>query len=626
MSHHHWLKGRTVVYNPVPKTSSVPMRKRFSIGRILWTALKRTCMVIGAVFLFSALIGVLSALQSGKESVPQIPKQVILGLHLEGAVPEESGTSEYMELLGLGDRGLTFYAMLDALEQGANDPRVKALVFRVSDAGYNITQLQELREAVMHFRTLGKKAYIYSESYGGSGYGLGLYYLASAFDEIWMQPVGVVAVGGINSEKPFFKDVMEKYGVEAQFFQRKEYKNAMEHLTSSKMSAASREETQGVIDTLSGQLVGPIKADRSKVSKSFDALLDLGMHTDRAALESGLIDRMDYEDVLDAHLKEVYLSSKIMSLDNYSKALAHEKFDADLLGGKKTSVAVVHVDGMIVSGSSGGRSPYGLEEQLVGADDIADAIIRAARDKKIKAIVVRVNSPGGVPSASETIARAIAWAQESKKKPVYVSMGSMAASGGYWISAGATKIYAMDATLTGSIGVVGGKINLQGLWNKYDVHWESVSYGKNSGMMSMNTPFSASEQKQFELTLDNVYDHFIDRVATGRKMTKEQAEAVAKGHVWTGQEAKEKGLVDEIGGLNDVLDQIALDHGLASRAQLRVIHSPSEDDPFEMLFSLLGVSSDLSLPQKVGAALSTVRVIHSSPRLVLDPSLPDLRG
>ncbi|HPQ50873.1 MAG TPA: S49 family peptidase, partial [Alphaproteobacteria bacterium] len=453
MSDNSWLKGRTVVYNPVPKAPPKP--RRFHIGRILWTALKRTCIVIGAVVLFSAVIGVWSAVRSGHKNVPAMPDQMVLTLTLSGHIPEESGMSQYMALLNFRDEELTFNALVDAIERAAVDPHVKALAFKVSSAGYDISQLQEIRQAVLNFKATGKKTYIYSESYGGSGYGLGLYYLASAFDEIWMQPVGVVSVGGVSAEMPFFKDVMEKYGVEAQFFQRKEYKNAMEHLTSSKMSEASREETQGLIDNLATQLIAPIKADRQKIAQNFDGLLNLGMLTDDVALKSGLIDRMDYEDALIDFLDKAYPNTDLFPMDLYASAKTRDHLDKNLLGGKKVSVAVIHVDGMIVSGSSG-RSAYGLESSMAGADDIAGAIKTAARDKKIKAIILRVNSPGGSPSASETIARAVHWAKVTKKKPVYVSMGAVAASGGYWISTEATKIYAMDSTLTGSIGVVGG--------------------------------------------------------------------------------------------------------------------------------------------------------------------------
>ncbi len=622
MSDFSWLKGRTVVYNPVPKPPVQP--KRFHIGRILWTAIKRTCMVIGAVVLISAIIGVWSAMHAGKKAVPVLPDKMILTLNLDGRVPEESGMSQYLALLNIREEPLTFNVLIDSIERAAKDSHVKALALHVASAGYDISQLQEIRKSILNFKKSGKKTYIYSESYGGTGYGLGLYYLASAFDEIWMQPVGVVAIGGISAEMPFFKDVMEKYGVEAQFFQRKEYKNAMEHLTSSKMSAASREETQGLIDNLATQLIGPIKAERKQVSKTFDSLLNIGMLTDAEALKSGLIDKMDYEDSLFAELDQAYQDADTISMDMYARAAQRDGFEKGLLGNKKASVAVIHVEGMIASGSGGGRSPYSMEDTMVGADDIADAIKSAARDKRIKAIVLRVNSPGGSPSASETIARAVHWAKVTKKKPVYVSMGSVAASGGYWISTEATKIYAMDSTLTGSIGVVGGKINLQKLWDKYDVNWERVSYGENSSMMSMNTPFSPSEQKQFELSLDNVYDHFIKRVAEGRHLKPEQVEAIAKGHVWTGKEAKEKGLVDEIGGLNDVLDVIAKDNGLKSRHDLAILHLPSVDNPLSALFELL--SSEASLPSWLGKTLSSVSLLNSSPRLVIDSDLPQVRG
>lgn len=619
----NWMRGRTIVYNPAPKVKIRP--RRFHVGRILWSAFKRTCAVIGAFVLFLSVLGVVSAIQSGKKSAPVLPKEMILTLRLSGSLQEDSGMSQYMRLLKSGEENLTLGALVDSIENAARDDRVKALAFKASGAGYDLAQLQEIRRAVMDFKKSGKKTYIYSESFGDSGYGLGLYYLASSFDEIWMQPVGVVAVGGISAEMPFFRNVMEKYGVEAQFFQRKEYKNAMEHLTSSSMSPSSREETQGLIDNLAAQLVTPIKRDRKSVSKSFDQLMNLGLITDHAALAAGLIDKVDYEDGLLDHLDQTYADADLIGIETYAQADQRKDLEKNLLGGKKTTVAVVHIDGMIVSGSSG-RSPYGFEEQMASADDIADTIRDVAADKRVKAIVLRVNSPGGSPTASETIASAVHYAKEKKNKPVYVSMGSVAASGGYWISAGADKIYAMDGTLTGSIGVVGGKINLEKLWKKFDVNWERVQVGQNSGMMSMNTPFSASEQRQFELSLDNVYDHFIRRVAEGRKMKPEDVEKIAKGHVWTGQQAKKNGLVDEIGGLNAVLEDIAKVNGLSSRRELTVLHLPSVNNPLDILFELL--SSQASLRGRLGVigdVFLTMAAADQSPRLVYDPSLPDVR-
>jgi len=512
--------------------------------------------------------------------------------------------------------------VIDAIDRGAGDDRVKALAVKASESGYNIAQLQEVRAAVLRFKKSGKKTYIYSESFGGSGYGLGLYYLASAFDEIWMQPVGVVAIGGIAVETPFFKGLMDKFGVEGQFFQRKEYKNAMEHLTSSHMSAASLEETRKLLDNMAAQLMGPIRRDRTKVSSTFDSLSALGLLTDDVALKSGLVDRLDYEDALIDQLDKSYKEAGLVSVETYAAYLKRGKFEKGLLG-SSTSIAVVHIDGMIVSGSAQ-RGPYGISEEMAGADDIAAAIHDAAEDPRIKTIILRVNSPGGSPSASETIARAIEWAQFDKKIPVYVSMGSVAASGGYWVSAPAKRIYAMGTTLTGSIGVVGGKINLEKFWEKFDVNWDRVSVGENSSMMSFNTPFSQSEQRQFELTLDNVYNHFIARVAKGRHLSPGQVEEIAKGRVWTGEQAAANGLVDKIGGLNDVLNDVAKENGLASRYDLTIVHLPSADNPMDILFELL--SSQAFVPETLKKAMASVSAVASSPRLVFDPSFPEIKG
>lgn len=625
MSHQNWLRGRTIVYNTPPKLPPKP--KRFRIGRILWTALKRTATVIGMIMLISAAIGVAASMRGNRAATPVIPDNIVLTLNLSGAFPESSGASQYLSLLKLKDEPLTLSVVIDSIDQAAKDKRVKALAFKASSSGYDISQLQEIRSAVQRFKKTGKKTVIYSESYGGSGYGLGLYYLASVFDEIWMQPVGVVTIGGINAEMPFFKGIMDQYGVQGQFFQRKEYKNAMEHLTSDHMSPKSRESIQGMIDNMAAQLIAPIKRDRAKVTANFDGLLQRGLITDNEALSTGLVDRLDYEDVLLDSLEKSYKNAGLMSVQTYSGLRSRDKYQSALIGKSHATVAVIHVDGMIVSGS-GSSSPYGMGGQAIGADDLAEAIHDAANDGRVKAIVLRVNSPGGNPSASETIARAVDAAIEKAHKPVYVSMGSVAASGGYWISASATKIYAMPATLTGSIGVVGGKVNLQKLWEKYNINWDRVSVGQNSGMFSMNAPFTASEQKEFEASLDSVYDRFIARVSKGRKLTVAQTEAVAKGHVWTGEQAKELGLVDTIGGLNDVLDQIAKDNKLKSRYELTLVHLPNTEKPMDVLLELLGSQSSQmpGLLQNAVARLALIQAEMSSPRLVLDSAIPDIRG
>lgn len=597
MSHVNWLRGRTIVYNPAPKVP-VPA-PRFSVWTVLnvfRSALRKTCTVIGAFFLLLAVIGFISFPKSHKAAVPTLPDDMILTLNLSGAYPESSATDQYLALLNLDNGQMSMDDLIDAMDKATHDKNVKALVVKSSGGSYESTQLQQMRAAVKAFRAAGKKTYIYGESYGEGGRGLGLYYLASVFDEIWLQPVGTVTIGGINLETPFFKDVMDKYGVQAQFFHRKEYKNAMEHLTASHMSDASREMATDLVKELASQFVTPIKADRKIAARRFDEALDLGMLTDVKAKEFGLIDHLDYEDVLLAGLQKEFKNSGAVALEDYSMNLKKKNIESLLLSKDSSHpmVAIVHVDGMILSGSPD-ASPYDMQGGVAGADDIADAIRSAAEDTRVKSIILRVNSPGGSPAASETIHRAVEWAMTVHKKPVVVSMGSVAASGGYWISAGATKIYAMDGTLTGSIGVVGGKLNFQKLWEKFDVKWDGVTYGKNAGLMSFNTPFSASEQKQFEETLDSVYTTFISHVVKGRHLSVEKAESIAKGHVWTGREAIKLGLVDEIGGLDKVLDDTAKKLGVVSRDKLQVVHLPAAQGAMDMILHMLTAQSSFGL-------------------------------
>lgn len=624
MLNQSWLRGRTVVYNPAPKALE---KKNFSflslpkkILGFFWRVFKKLSLVIGAIFLISFIIGIWSGLQSHKSVAPRMPDKIVLSFGLDGALPERNATSDILSQLKLEDPSVTIDDIVNSLDKAASDTKVKALVVNARSGGYDLAQLQSLRAAVLRFKASGKKTFIYSESYGDSGYGLGLYYLASAFDEIWMQPVGIVAIGGVNIQSPFFKDVMDDYGVQGQFFQRKEYKNAMEHLTSNKMSAASKEEMQALATDMATQLIDPIKQSRQKLAQRFDALVNLGMLTDVRALKEGLIDRLDYQDVLISELRKANTGASLVEISDYTKT----KTKLLPSSASSSTVAIIPVDGMIVSGSAG-NSPYGFKQSLAGATDIVGAIEDAANDKSVKTIVLRINSPGGSPSASETVHRAIIWAKTTKKKSIIVSMGALAASGGYWIAAPADKIYAMDATLTGSIGVVGGKINLKGLWDKYHVRWDGVQYGDNSGMMSMNTPFSASEQAQFEATLDNVYDYFIKRVSEGRHMSPEQVEKIAKGRAYTGRQAIKLGLVDKIGGLDVVLDDIARTNKLASRNDLNLIYLPQTEDPMQLLMQLVSRKIGLSpFMEKMSAMLSPMLMMGESKGalLVYDAALP----
>ena len=614
----NWLRKKTLFH--VPKKTVVVEKKsdRFWFLQILLKMLKGACMTLGAAMLVFMLIAVWFSSNIVKEEPPTLPKKMVLFLRMEKSLPEKRGAQDYFSQFGLAPQPMTTSELVDALDKASTDNRVEGFVLSLRSGGYEVAQLQEIRNAVLKFKASGKFTKVYAPSYGEGGSGLGMYYLASAFDEIWMQPVGVVSIAGLNAEMPYFKNILNKYGVKAQFFQRKEYKSAMENLTSNEMSPASRRMMTELIGDLGNQITTGVSQSRPKVSKDFRGFVDQGLFTDEEALKAGLIDRLDYGDVLLSELrikldgKEDAKKTGFTDIEDYA-AMTLKPHTG------KSKIAVVHVQGMITDG--GGRSPMSFDEKSADATAIAQGIRDAASDKNVKTIIVRVNSPGGSPSASESIRRAIVWAKEKKGKPVIVSMGSTAASGGYWLSANADKIYADAATLTGSIGVVGGKFDASGLFEKYGVNWDGVSYGKNSGMWAMNRGFNAAEQARFEATLDNVYDHFIKIVAEGRKMKPAKVEEIAKGRVWTGRQGKEIGLVDEIGGLDLVMDDVAKTQNVKSRHDLAVVEYPPPENPLQAIMDMIQKKSPFGaeLPGKIGAYLPFL----DNERLVYTP-LPQL--
>ncbi len=625
MPNHSWLRGRTLVYNQVPiqkpntPKGFSPVGILKSVLRFVWKIIKGIALAIGLMILILLVMGICSAMKSDKSALPTLPDSMVLSLTLDKNIPQTNGVTQILSLIRGEKAPLTLEDIVDSIDQAAKDNRVKVLAFKANGGGYNLTQLQSIREAVLRFKASGKKSVIFSESYGEGGYGLGIYFLASAFDEIWMQPVGNVAIGGINMQAPFFKDAMDKYGVEAQFFQRKEYKNAMEHLTSNHMSPASRESMESIIADLSDQLVKPVRTSRQQVLNSFETLLNKGYLIDKVALKEGLIDKLDYEDKMISDIQKEVKGVQFVPLERYNAVIKRKSFEKTLLSkNKKITIAVIPIDGMILSGAPK-SSPFGMNGQFAGADDIVEAIQDAANDNSVKAIVLRVNSPGGSPTASETIHRAVVWAKTVKNKKVIVSMGGLAASGGYWISTPADKIYAMDSTLTGSIGVVGGKVNLQGIWDKLGVKWETVKFGDNSGMMSFNTPFSESEQKQFELSLDNIYDYFIARVAEGRKLPLAQVEEIAKGRAFTGRQALALGLVDEIGGMDKVLDDLAKANGVTSREYLNIVYLPMLRDPMQLLLMMISERVGITpVIEKISSTLAPILALEQSAPMVYE--------
>ncbi len=614
MTQSHWLRGRTVVYNHMPKVTQTP--RRFRVGRILWGAFKRTSMVLGAVMLISSLISIIIFSQSMNQKAPSLPSQMILVHELSDSIPQTQSTASYFVEFGFAPQKLTLDEMVTSLDGASQDERVKAYVLVLRSGSYTLAQLQELRAAIGRFKESKKPTYIFASSYGDVGSGLGVYFLATVFDQIWLQPIGTVSILGLNAQMPYFRGVLDKYGIQPQFFQRKDYKTAMENFTAREMSPASREMTTFLVNDLADQMLSEISKSRPRLG-DVKSLVDQGLFTDVEAKKQGLVDHVDYSDrLVDAVQLSVKKDKKeadldLINLEAYANNL-HSK-ETTSLSARKT-VAQISIQGLIADADIGG-SPLTMNQDVVKASKIAQAIREAGRDDSIAAIMIRVDSPGGTPTAAETIRRAIIWTRQEYKKPVFVTMGTTAASGGYWVASAADRIFALPSTLTGSIGVVGGKMNISQLMREHNVNIDGVSFGANADMLSPFAPFSTSSQMQFEKSLDRVYQYFTQIVADGRRMTLPQVEELAQGRVWTGRQAKDFKLVDDLGGAVEAYDALAKTLGVTSRNDLNVIELPKPESPFEAVIELLERGSPFALSRQIEMVVES----FSGKALVIEP-------
>ncbi|MCB1563029.1 MAG: signal peptide peptidase SppA [Alphaproteobacteria bacterium] len=581
-------------------------------------------MVLGAFMLLSIMTGVMIANMAAKSGgVPKLPDEMVLFLDLDQGLTERPQAKGFADQFGPSEPSVR--DIVNMIDTATRDERVHGILARVEGGQFGMSHVYEVRAALKRFREAGKFTYIYSTSYGDAGGGLSLYYLASAFEQIWVQPMGIVAITGMSAEMPFFRKVLDKIGVQPQFFKRKDYKTAYENLTNEEMSAENREMMTRLVGDIREEILKEIPADRGMGPAQFERLVHKGLFPAPEALKAGLVTRVDYGDVLLGTIREKMGYDRdsneigfFVNIPHYMAGLKHEKTEPGEAGHKarKPSVALVYAAGMIMpSGGRNAAAPVFMNSEVAAADEIGPAITEAAEDKNIKAIVLRIDSPGGSPVASETILHAVERAQNKGKK-VIVSMGPVAASGGYWIAAYADRIFVTPTTLTGSIGVLGGKFATQDLSEKLGVSWDGVSWGENAGMWSVNTPFSESEAARINVMLDQVYDGFLERVSKGRKMSIESVDKIAGGRVWTGKRAVEIGLADEIGGLENALDYVAQSLGQADRHALNVVIMPEPKTAIEKFLELLeqqgeigqAVQWQMSIVERLAPALEMMAV------------------
>ena len=508
-----------------------------------------------------------------------VPSGCVLELDLRAAPPETSGLDPLAIITG-GGRALVLREAVSALHRAAEDPRVAGLIARVELPAASAGPVQELREAIAAF-TAVKPSLAWAETYPGTL----SYYLASAFGEVWMQPSGTVGLIGFATNALFLRDALDKVGIEAQFVARGEYKSAVNLFTQDRYTDAHREADTRLLESLRGQVWQAIAESRNIGQDNLDDLADRAPLLRDVAVESGLIDRIGFRDEAYARIAELVGAEGFspesgdaddddapprLFLSRYARATGQG--GPSIPGrGPKSTIAVITVAGSIVSGRGGSRLPFGSSN--AGGDTITAALREAAHDDSVSAIVLRVDSPGGSVTASETIWREVKKTRE-RGKPVVASMGAVAASGGYYISMCADAIVANAGTITGSIGVLTGKLVARDLKDRLGVGSDAVRTNANADAWSINAPFTPEQQAQVEAEADLCYTDFVERVADGRNLSVEAVDAVARGRVWTGADALEHGLVDELGGLRTAVRKAKVLAGLDQDDKVRLVGYP----------------------------------------------------
>jgi protease-4 len=500
-----------------------------------------TGIVMVAVFGIMICIAlVVSALRGNR---PSIGDNTVLVLRIAGPLPDYVPDDPIRRLLGGQPQSLS--GLLAQFRKAKVDKRITAVLVEIDMPDSGWAKAEEIRDAIADFRTSGKPVYAYMET------GLNKdYYIASACDKIFLPPPGELFTIGLAADVMFFRGSLDKLGIYPDIYQIGKYKSVGDMFTQKEMTEAHKEFMNSLLDDLYGRFVDGIAKSRNKSPEEIKGLIDNAPYSAAQAKDAGLIDGVAYHDELEKELTK-RLGYKEDDELHIAKAGDYRQISQESLGlNKGEKIAVVYAAGDIVSG----RSDFGGSgEETIGSDSLTKTLQEVRDDKTIKAVVLRIDSPGGSGLASDIIWNAIESVKE--KKPVVVSMSDVAASGGYYIACNANKIVAEPSTITGSIGVVAGKPVVKGLYDWLGISNEYVIRGQNAGMFRETEKFSDSERQKFEGWIkDTYYNQFLPKVAKGRGKSNEDIDKVGQGRVWTGQQGKDRGLVDEYGGLDKALE------------------------------------------------------------------------
>ena len=576
--------------------------------------IKYTMATVVGIFLTMTLFTIISIISLAGMMATEgmsapIKEKSILRLDLSGTLAERSESNPFAVLMGEENTALSLEDALLALDKAAKNENIIGVYLEGGSMGANPGMAQELRQALVEFKESGKWVVAYGDSYGKTAY-----YLSSVADSVLLNPEGNVDFGGMASQIMFYKDVMEKVGVKMQVFKVGTYKSAVEPFICTEMSPANREQVTSYLFSIWTNMLKDVAASRNMEVGKLNSLADsLTMISEASvALNGGLVDKLCYMDEVKAILREK--SDLEDEDDDLVFASVADVAKSETLDEKvDEQVAVYYAYGEIVQ-SQGTGLGMSQEHQIVGEKMIKD-LQDLREDDDVKAVVIRVNSPGGSAFASEQIWREVCLLKE--KKPVVVSMGGMAASGGYYISCAANRIFAEPTTLTGSIGIFGMIPDMSELMTeKIGLKFDVVKTNEMSDIGTMARPFNEAESAQMQKMINRGYDLFTKRVADGRGMAQDSVKLIAEGRVWTGEQGLNIGLVDELGNLDDAVAHAA---ELAEVEKFRSVPYPGADNPFEQLLNQTkGGYLDSELRELLGegyAVYSLVRNVKDADRI-----------
>ncbi|MDP7244378.1 MAG: signal peptide peptidase SppA [Flavobacteriales bacterium] len=532
---------------------------------VLSTIVGVVLSVVVVVLLFIGIISIaISALNSDKET--KVKANSILKITLSKPIVERASNNpfENLSITNMNpETEMEFKTILNNIEKAKTDSRIKGIYLNVSFVNAGLSQTEEIRNKLLDFKKSGKFIISYAEHYSQSGY-----YLSSVADEIFLNPEGIFELKGLSAQIIFFKDLLEKLDIEAQVIRHGKFKSAIEPFILDKMSKENREQISLLLTTISDNILDSIASQRGLTISRVEELADnLELNTAANCLENNFVDALIYQDNLENKLKSKLgekAKLQLISLSKYNNAKVERQGKIS-----RNKIAIIYATGEINSGKGDLKS--------VGSETTAKAIKEAREDKKVKAIVLRVNSPGGSALASDVIWRETTLAKA--EKPLVISMGDLAASGGYYIACAADTIVANPTTITGSIGVFGLIPNLQHFYkNKLGITIDTVNTSKHADFGGMYRRLTSFERAKIQDHVEDIYATFISHVAEGRNMSTAAVDDIGQGRVWTGYDAKRLGLVDVLGGLETAID-IAAD--LAELLDYRLVSLPKKEDPLE---------------------------------------------